>query len=118
LDRKQEEAGMKRIPTVAVLWLAGVVALMAQAPTPAVRCKGADGRACTSGQVQALSDAVYAGKNHHEVLAPVRSLTLAKSDGTLKCEQSDGKPCTTPQLDAIKQIAADQQMYINYNSSK
>jgi len=123
---------MKRMAMAAALSLAAVLALLAQAPAkqktdepakapapaPAIKCKGADGKACTAKQVEALSDGVYAGKRQHEVLASVRSLTLASSDGTLKCDQSDGTPCTTPQLDAIKEIAARQQTFINYNSSK
>ena len=125
---------MKRIVMAAALSLAAVLALQAQAPAkqktgdpskstasaavPVVKCKGTDGRACTARQVQALSDAVYAGKRQHDVLGPVRNLALASADGTLKCEQSDGTPCTTPQLDAIKELAATQQLYINYNSSK
>ena len=124
---------MKRMATAAVLSLAAALALMAQAPAkqksdgaakppaaaaPAVKCKGADGRGCSARQVQALTEAVFAAKGHHEILASVASLTLAASDGTLKCDQTDATACTTAQLDAIKQIAIDQQLFINYNSSK
>jgi hypothetical protein len=123
---------MKRVAMAAVLSLAAALALMAQAPAkqksdgtakpqaaaPVVKCKGADGRGCTARQVQTLTDAVFAAKGHHEILASVSSLTLASSDGTLKCDQTDGSACTTAQLDAIKQIAIDQQLFINYNSSK
>lgn len=107
--------------------IALVLAAMAQAPpkqkstapaSPSVKCRNADGRACTSRQVQALVDAVFAGKSQHEVLLPVKDLTLASSDGTLKCQQSDGTACTTPQLDAVKEIAAGQQLFLNYNASK
>ena len=83
-----------------------------------MKCKASDGTACTAKQVRALSDAVYAGKRQHDALALVRTVTLASSDGTLKCEQTDGTACTTTQLDAVKLIAADQKVYINYNSSK
>jgi hypothetical protein len=122
-------------PMVAATLLSLVVALatMAQTPPrksaetakpqaasgpPVIKCKGADGRACTSKQVQALADAVFAGKRQHEVLALFKNLTLVSSDGVLKCEQNDGTPCTTQQLDLVKEIAAGQQMFINYNSSK
>jgi len=87
-------------------------------PVPVVRCKSVDGRACTSKQVQALSDAVFAEKSHHDVLALFENLTLASSDGTLKCVQNKGTACTTAQLDVVKQIAFGEQLYINYNSSK
>jgi hypothetical protein len=97
---------------------AGEPSKAAAAAAPVVKCKGPDAKPCTAKQVQALSDAVYSGKNHHDALVPVKELTLAASDGSLKCAQGDGTPCTTPQLDAIKMIAADQQLYINYNSSK
>jgi len=117
---------------MALVWpLAAALALVAQPPAnqkagdspkpaaaPVVKCKGPDAKPCTARQVQALSDAVYSGKNHHDALVPVKELSLAASDGSLKCAQGDGTPCTTPQLDAIKMIAADQQLYINYNSSK
>jgi hypothetical protein len=85
---------------------------------PAIKCKDAGGRACTYRQVQALSDAVFAGKSQHEVLLPVKDLALASSDGTLRCAQSDGTVCTTPELDVIKEIAAGQQLFINYNVAK
>ena len=123
-------------PMFAATLLPLVVALaaMAQAPPPQksaettksqaapappiVKCKGVDGKACTAKQVQALADAVFAGKRQHDVLATFKNLTLASSDGTLKCEQNDGTPCTTPQLDLVKEIAAGQQIFINYNASK
>jgi len=84
----------------------------------AVRCRNGDGRPCTSKQVQALSDAVFAAKRQHDVLALFENLTLASSAGTLKCVQHGGTPCTTAQLDLVKEIAADRQLYINYNSDK
>lgn len=121
---------MKPIGMAALLALVAPFAIVAQAPPkqapkpqtapapPVARCKGPDGRACSSKQVQALSDAAFSGKRQHEALALFRNLTLVSSDGTLKCEQTDGTPCTTAQLDVIKEIAAGQQVFINYNSSK
>jgi hypothetical protein len=116
---------MKRTIVAVAVLLTAALATMAQAPqqqkarpaSPAIRCKNVDGRPCTSRQVQALSDAVFEGKSKHDVLLPVKILELASSDGTLKCEQSDGKVCTTPELDLIKEIAAAQQLFINYNRS-
>ena len=124
---------MNRLVRATTLALAAALALMAQAQAgqkagepskpqaaaaPTAICKGPDGKPCTARQVQVLSDGIYAGKKQHEALSPVHSLTLASPDGTLKCEQSDGTACTTLQLDAIKQIAAAQQMYVNYNAAK
>jgi hypothetical protein len=43
---------------------------------------------------------------------------LAASDGTLKCQQGDETPCTVPQLDAIKLVAVDQHLYLNYTAAK
>ena len=113
---------MKRICIAAAL-AAGALA-MAQTPPapkkaaapPVVKCKNVDGRACTSKQVETLSNAVFAGKNTHDVLLPVKDLSLASPDGTLKCTQNDGTVCTTPELDLIKEIAAPQQLTIKYNS--
>jgi hypothetical protein len=84
---------------------------------PVVKCKNVEGRPCTFKQVQGLSDAVYAGKSQHEVLLPVKDVALAKDDGTLRCAQSDGSVCTTPELDVIKEIAAGQKLFVNYNAS-
>jgi hypothetical protein len=118
---------MKRIRLAAWLLLTATLAFAAQTPGPqqksapaalAIKCKGSDGRPCSAKQVQALSDGVFGAKQQHEALALVRNLTLASADGTLKCEQNDGKPCTTPQLDAVKEIGRQQQLFINYNSSK
>jgi hypothetical protein len=111
---------------VTVLTVVGAVVTMAQAPpqqksTPpsaAIKCKNADGRGCTSRQVQALSDAVFEGKSKHDVLLPLKDLALASPDGTLRCVQSDGTVCTTAELDIIKEIAAAQQLTIRYTSSK
>lgn len=116
---------MNRTIVAALLVLTATLAAMAQAPpaqkarpvSPAAKCKNVNGRPCTSRQVQALSDAVFAGKSQHDVLLPVKVLELASSDGTLRCEQGDGKVCTTPQLDLIKEIAATQQLFINYNGA-
>jgi len=85
-------------------------------PSTAIKCKNADGRGCSAKQVQALSDAVFAGKSKHDVLLPVKDLALAASDGTLRCAQSDGTVCTTAELDVIKEIAAAQQLTIKYSS--
>ena len=95
--------------------------LLAQAPKATkaragrvIRCKGADSKPCSENLVNQLADAT-AGKNQQEVLRGVRSLTLAAPDGTLNCEQNDGSPCTLAQLDAIKILAADRHLYLNYN---
>jgi hypothetical protein len=117
---------MKQIALAAWFTLAAVLTMMAQSPAPkekapagpVIRCKSMDGKGCTAKQVQALSDAVYAGKRQHEALTLVRTIELASPDGTLRCLQQDGTPCTTTQLDAVKFIATDQQLYLNYNSSK
>ncbi len=116
---------MNRTIVAAVWLLTAALASTAQQPptqktrpaSPAPKCKNVDGRPCSSRQVQALSDAVFAGKSQHDVLLPVKVLELASSDGTLRCEQGDGKVCTTPQLDLIKEIAAIQQLFINYNGA-
>jgi hypothetical protein len=127
LEARGKEANpMKRIGMAVWFWLAAAMALMAQsapppkaAPAPPViKCKNVDGKGCTYRQVQALSDAVFAGKTQHEVLLPVKDLALASSDGTLRCAQSDGTVCTTPELDIIKEIAAGQQLSINYKGTK
>lgn len=110
---------------MAALFLAAAAAMMAQAPAPQkaapsgiiVKCKNTDARPCTFRQVKDLSDAVFAGKNQHEVLVPVKEVALASStDGTLRCAQSDGSVCTTAELDVIKEIAAGLQLFINYNT--
>jgi hypothetical protein len=121
---------MKRIAVTVALPLLAALATMAQSPagqksgqaskqaSPVVKCKGPDGTACTARQVQALSDAVFEAKRQHEALLPVKDLTLASSDGTLQCVQNDGTACATAQLDAVKEIAAGQQLFINYNTAK
>jgi hypothetical protein len=117
---------MKPIEMAFLCSLAAGMAIMAQSPpqpkaapaSPAIKCKNVEGRGCTSRQVQALSDAVFSGKSQHDALVPVKSLTLASSDGTLHCAQSDGTVCTTEQLDIIKEIAAGLQLFINYNGAK
>jgi hypothetical protein len=119
---------MKRFTSLMVLSLATAMAMMAQAPPaskaqPApvgtvIKCKGVEGKPCTSSQIQFLTDAVFAQKNHHDALAAFESLSLASSDGTLKCVQTDKKACTNPQLDLVKQIGADHKLYINYSASK
>jgi hypothetical protein len=112
-----------------VLPVVAAVSALAQAPAgqkhaataPVVKCKGPDGKPCTSKQVQALADAVFAAKRQHDVLATVKNLILASPDGTVQCEQNDGSACTAPQLDVVKEIAAGQQLFINYrvtNSGK
>ena len=68
--------------------------------------------------VQALSDAVFAGKSQHDALIPVKDLELAASDGTLRCAQSDGSVCTTAELDIIKEIASSQQLTIKYAAAR
>ncbi|HEX3745537.1 MAG TPA: hypothetical protein VHW09_16450 [Bryobacteraceae bacterium] len=83
-------------------------------PSASIKCKNEDGHGCTQKQVQALSDAVYAGKSQHDVLVPVKDLELAASDGTLRCAQSNGTVCTTAELDIIKEIAASQHLTIKY----
>jgi len=85
---------------------------------PVAKCKGADTRPCTTRQVEALSDAVYAAKRQHDAVALVKSLTLASADGTLKCDQSDGTPCTAAQWDGVKEVGLAQQTYITYSSAK
>lgn len=97
--------------------LLAVVTVMAQTPMVIV-CKGDNAKPCTARQVDALSDAVTAGRAHHDVLVGVKSISLASSDGTLNCVQNDGKPCTVPQLDQIKLIATDQKLYLNYHAGK
>jgi hypothetical protein len=113
--------------SVAAAWpLVATLAAMAQtappqkaAPAPPViKCKNVNGRGCTYREVQGLSDAVFTGKSTHEVLLPVKDLALAASDGTLRCAQSDGTVCTTPELDVIKEIAAEQQLFITYKGTK
>jgi hypothetical protein len=105
-----------------------VTAAMAMAQTPAaqkaapstlvIKCKNTDAKPCTFRQVQGLSDAVFAGKSQHDALLPVKELAMASStDGTLRCVQNDGSVCNTGELDVIKQIAAGQQLFINYNSA-
>lgn len=107
-----------------ICWAAGIslicsVATLAQTPSPAsIKCKNADGRGCTQKQVQALSDAVFAGKSQHDVLVPVKDLELAASDGTLRCVQSDGSVCTTAELDIIKEIGSSQQLTIKYSNAR
>ena len=100
------------------LLLAVAVLAMAQTPAspPSARCRGVDGKPCTAKQIQDLSDAVFAGKQKRDALASFRELTLLSRDGTFKCTQNDGSVCTTAQLDAVKEIAAAQQIYVNYNS--
>jgi hypothetical protein len=113
---------MKGMVLGVVLALVAAMAALAQAPAnqkraetpPVVKCKGPDGKPCTSKQVQALTDAVFAAKRQHDILATVRNLALASADGTLQCEQNDGSACTSPQLDAVKEIAAGQQLFLNY----
>jgi hypothetical protein len=117
---------MKRIGMAVWFCLAATTTPMAQTPppqkaapaTPVIKCKNVDGNGCTARQVQALSDAVFAGKTQHEVLLPVKDLALASSDGTLRCAQSNGTVCTTPELDVIKEIAAGMQLFINYKGTK
>jgi len=117
---------MKRFSVAAALPLVAALAAMAQTPPqqkaapapPAIKCKNIDGRACTFRQVKDLSDAVFEGKSKHDVLLPVKDLALASPDGTLRCAQSDGTVCTMPELDVIKEIAAGQQLFINYNGAK
>jgi hypothetical protein len=116
---------MKPILGASALSLMFSLAILAQtppqrkSPPPAliVKCKNMDGRGCTQREVQALSDAVFAGKSKHEVLVPVKDVALAASDGTLRCAQSDGTICTTAQLDIIKEIASGQQLTIRYTAS-
>jgi hypothetical protein len=112
------------IPAMLFLFPAALI-VMAQGPTtqkaappaPVVKCKNGEGRGCTFKQVQALSDAVFTGKSQHDVLLPVKELALAKDDGTLRCAQSDGSVCSTAELDVIKEIAAAQQLFVNYNAT-
>lgn len=109
---------MKLLLRVSALSLMCPLAVLAQAARPTViKCKNMDGRACTQREVQALSDAVYAGKSKHEVLVPVKDVALAAPDGTLRCAQSDGTICTTAELDVIKEIASTQQLTIRYSAS-
>jgi hypothetical protein len=112
-----------------ILWASAIslicsLAILAQtppqrksAPPVIVKCKNVNGRACTQREVQALSDAVFAGKSQHEVLVPVKEVALASSDGTLRCAQTDGTICTTAELDIIKEIASGQQLTIRYSAS-
>src|ERR1022692_1442748 len=117
---------MKRIEMAVLFTLAAAMATMAQTPpqqkaapaAPVIKCKNVNGRGCTYREVRALSDAVFTGKSKHDVLLPVKDLALASSDGTLRCAQSDGTVCTTPELDVIKEIAAEQQLFINYKGTK
>jgi hypothetical protein len=104
---------MKQILTAACLTLLAALSLTAQT-SPAIKCKGSDTHPCTAKQVQALADAVAAGKQQHDVLAAVRNITLASPDGILKCDQTDGMPCTTAQFDAVKIFAADQKLFLTY----
>jgi hypothetical protein len=115
---------MKAIYVAAAISAMFSPAILAQAPPKksppplVIKCRNVDGRACTYRQVQALSDAVFAGKSKHDVLVPVKDLALASSaDGTLRCAQSDGTVCTTAELDVIKEIAATQQLTIKYSSA-
>jgi hypothetical protein len=116
---------MKPVVVASAIWLMGSLAILAQAPPQrksappplTVKCKNVNGRGCTQREVQALSDAVFAGKNKHEVLVPVKDVALAASDGTLRCAQSDGTICTTAELDIIKEIASGQQLTIRYSTS-
>ena len=114
---------MKPIPWALAISLCSL-AVLAQtppqrksAPPVIVKCKNVNGGGCTQREVQALSDAVFAGKSKHEVLVPVKDLALAASDGTLRCAQSDGTICTTAELDIIKEIASGQQLTIRYTAS-
>ena len=113
---------MKRLATTLVVWIGTTLVMTAQSPkqekspSPSVpiRCKNVNGQGCTQREVQALSDAVFAGKSKHDVLLPVKDVALAASDGTLRCAQSDGTVCSLAQLDIIKEIAADQKLTIRY----
>ncbi|MEI9971891.1 MAG: hypothetical protein WDO73_07425 [Ignavibacteriota bacterium] len=117
---------MGTIRAALLLFAAIPSAMLAQAPPQeksappktAIKCRNVNGQGCTQRQVKALSDAVFEGKSQHDVLLPVKELALASSDGTLRCAQSDGTVCTVAELDIIKQIAATQQLSINYNSAK
>jgi len=109
-----------------MLVLVAVAMSMAQAPAPqktapaglVIKCKNTDAKPCTFRQVQGLSDAVFAGKNQHDVLLPVKELAMASSaEGTLRCVQNDGSVCSTAELDVIKQIAAGLELFVNYNSA-
>ena len=109
---------MKPILGASALSLMLSLAILGQAARPTViKCKNMDGRGCTQREVQALSDAVFAGKSKHEVLVPVKDVALAASDGTLRCAQSDGTICTAAELDIIKEIASGQQLTIRYTAS-
>ena len=109
---------------LSALFMIGAMTEMAQTPpqksaaSTAIKCKNVNGQGCTSREVKALSDAVFAGKSKHDVLLPVKEIALAASDGTLRCAQSDGTVCTTAELDIIKEIGATQQLTIKYTSSK
>ena len=57
---------------VVALTVIGALTAMAQAPqqksappSAPIKCKNVNGRGCTSREVQALSDAVYAGKSRY-----------------------------------------------------
>lgn len=116
---------MKAIYVAAAVFLMCSLPILAQAPppkspppSPVIKCKNVDGRACTYRQVQALSDEVFAEKSKHDVLVPVKDLALASSaDGTLRCAQADGTVCTTAELDMIKEIGATQKLTIKYTAS-
>lgn len=118
---------MKRIVGAAVLSLFAALPAMAQAPpkqksaappAPVSKCRNADGMPCTAKQVKTLTDAVFAEKMHHEMLAMFEGLTLVSPDGTVKCVLHDGGACTATQLDLVKEIATGLELYINYTSPK
>ena len=108
---------LRRTARVTSLCLIAVFANAQRALAPVAKCKEADTKPCTTRQVEALSDAVYAAKRQHDALALVKSLALASADGTLKCDQADGTPCTTAQLDAVKEVGLTLQTYITYASA-
>ena len=85
-----------------------------------IKCKGPDGKACTSANVSEIMSGIASGKRIHKPLAiaEVKSVSLAGADGSLTCTQNNGQPCTEDQVKAIESVAADAKCSINYNSSK
>jgi hypothetical protein len=81
-------------------------------------CVGPDKKPCTAAHVRDIASGILVGKRRHNVLAEVKSVTLAKADGTLKCTQDSGEACTEEQIQAPTDIAGPLKCSINYNSSK
>ncbi len=121
---------MKRILIATAVALVAALLMMGQsapkggkapaaAAAPVAKCTGPDGKtACTAAHVKQLNDGMATGRRQHQPLETVKSVSLAKPDGTLACTQNDGTACTAEQLDALNDVAGQFKCAINYNSSK